>query len=207
MTRTDELLLLGTGLIAIYLIWRSALGYRRTGARAHLFTMIAFVILLSVMILLLAFTYTALENPLLVTAAVLIPSGISAGLIARFLPQLEKPYLVFIAAGLAAVAVTRITGPAWLATATLVSVHATSGVVILGLPLWTIWRGDAPRALGWIALGGLLIDLGGVALAFLKAGSQLLFFSQEVVFTILAPLLLLMVMSFAWGFSHLPGQA
>ncbi len=207
MTSMDELLLLGTGLVAIYLIWHSALGYRRTGTRFHLFTLIAFVILLALMVLLLAFTYTALDNPLMVTIAVLIPSGISAGLITRFLPQLERPYLVFIATGLVAVAVTRITGPLWLATAVLISVHAVCGVVILGLPVWTIWREGAPRPLGWVALGGLLINLGGVALAFLKAGSQLLFFSQEVVFTILAPLLLLMVTSFAWGFSHLPEKA
>jgi hypothetical protein len=45
-----------------------------------------------------------------------------------------------------------------------------------------------------------MIGLGGIALAFLKTGGQLLFFSAEFVFTILAPLLLLMSLSFAWGF-------
>jgi hypothetical protein len=46
----------------------------------------------------------------------------------------------------------------------------------------------------------VLIGLGGIALAFLSVGSQLLFFSKDFVFTILAPLLLLMTLAFAWGF-------
>ncbi len=37
-------------------------------------------------------------------------------------------------------------------------------------------------------------------MAFLKAGNQLLFFSSDVVFTILAPLLLLMTVAFTLGF-------
>jgi len=46
----------------------------------------------------------------------------------------------------------------------------------------------------------MLIGLGGIALSFLSAGSQLLFFSQDLVLTILAPLLFLMSLAFAWGF-------
>jgi len=38
-----------------------------------------------------------------------------------------------------------------------------------------------------------------MALAFLKTGRQLLFFSEALVFTILAPLLLLMALAFTWG--------
>jgi hypothetical protein len=49
-------------------------------------------------------------------------------------------------------------------------------------------------------VGGALIGIGGIALAFLTSGSQLLFFSQEFVLTILAPLLLLMTLAFTWGF-------
>jgi len=52
-----------------------------------------------------------------------------------------------------------------------------------------------------VTVGGTLIGLGGIALAFLKTGSQLLFFSEQFVFTILAPLLLLMTLAFAWGFA------
>jgi len=51
-----------------------------------------------------------------------------------------------------------------------------------------------------VGVGGALIGIGGIALAFLISGAQLLFFSTEIVLTILAPLLLLMTLAFAWGF-------
>ena len=47
----------------------------------------------------------------------------------------------------------------------------------------------------------ILVAMWLVALAFLSVDSQLLFFSEEFVFTILAPLLLLMSLAFAWGFT------
>ncbi len=46
----------------------------------------------------------------------------------------------------------------------------------------------------------MLIGLGCIALGFLSMGSQLLFFSQDFVLTILAPLLFLMTLAFTWGF-------
>ncbi len=203
MNLFDRITLLATGLVAIYLLWRFFTRYRDSGERQYLYYMAGFGVLLVAGLLLIAFTYAALESPLVIIVAVLIPAGISAGLITHFLPHYEKPYLVFVVVGLVAVAVTRFTGPAGLATVTLVIVHSICGVVILGLPLWMVRQGKAPQGALWVAVGGLLIDLGGVALAFLKAGSQLLFFSQDVVFAILAPLLLLMVASFAFGFSRL----
>jgi hypothetical protein len=51
-----------------------------------------------------------------------------------------------------------------------------------------------------VGIGRALIGIGGIALAFLTSGSQLFFFSTEVVFAILAPLLLLMTLAFTWGF-------
>ena len=61
-------------------------------------------------------------------------------------------------------------------------------------------EGRAPTGFIWVSVGGVLIGVGGIALAFLKAGNQFLFFSTDVVFTILAPLLLLMTLAFSWGF-------
>jgi hypothetical protein len=52
----------------------------------------------------------------------------------------------------------------------------------------------------WVGIGGALICLGGIALAFLTSGSQLFFFSQDFALTILAPLLLLMTLAFTQGF-------
>ncbi|MBK5107088.1 MAG: hypothetical protein JJE12_03115 [Anaerolineales bacterium] len=51
-------------------------------------------------------------------------------------------------------------------------------------------------------VGGALIGIGGIALAFLTAGTQLLFFDRALVLQILAPLLLLMTLAFTWGFTR-----
>ena len=60
----------------------------------------------------------------------------------------------------------------------------------------------APRGFWWVGIGGLLIGLGGIALAFISAGSQFLFFSPALVATILTPLLFLMTGAYALGFAR-----
>ena len=52
-----------------------------------------------------------------------------------------------------------------------------------------------------VGIGGALIGLGGIALAFITMGSQLLFFSPQFVAMILTPLLFLMAGAFALGFA------
>jgi len=79
-------------------------------------------------------------------------------------------------------------------------VHSVAGLLIFFLPIRAVARGEAGKDLIGVTIGGGLIGLGGIALAFLKSGSQLLFFSADFVFAILAPLLLLMALAFAWGF-------
>lgn len=200
MTILDRLLLLGTGLVAIYLLWRFFTCYRRTQKRFYVYYMVSFLVLLVAGLLLIAFTYTALESPLVVIVAVFIPAGLALGLVAEFFPQYEKYYLPFAVIGLIAIAITRFSGPAELATVVLIVVHAISGLIILGLPLLTVSQNRTLPDFVLVAVGGLLIDLGGIALAFLKMDKQLLFFSEEFVFAILAPLLLLMTLAFTWGF-------
>jgi len=196
----DRLVLLLTGLVAIYLIWRFFGRYRQTGKMADIYYMIGFGVLLVAGLLLIAFTYAALENPLVVIVAVLIPAGISLGLVAEFLPQYEKGYLTFALIGLVLISITRFTGPAGLATVVLVIVHSIAGLLIFGLPLWAVKQNKAPSGFELVTVGGTLIGLGGIALAFLKTGGQLLFFSGPFVMAILAPLLLLMTLAFTWGF-------
>jgi len=57
-----------------------------------------------------------------------------------------------------------------------------------------------PEHLFPLLLGGLLIGLGGIVLAFISVSAQLLFFSPVFVFMILIPLLLLMTIAFTIGF-------
>jgi hypothetical protein len=202
MTLLDRVLLLLAGLTAIYLLWRFFTHYQRERTRYDLYYMTSFGVLLVAGLLLIAFTYTALANPLVVIVAVLIPAGLSLGLVTEFYPKAERAYLTFAVLGLIGIAVTRFTGPAALATVMLVIVHSVCGLVIFFLPILMVARGQAASGFIGVTIGGTLIGLGGMALAFLKAGRQLLFFSEPFVFTILAPLLLMMALAFAWGFTR-----
>ncbi|NOZ71879.1 MAG: hypothetical protein GXP38_08190, partial [Chloroflexi bacterium] len=91
-------------------------------------------------------------------------------------------------------------GPQTTATIVLVIVHAIAGLIIVLVPILVTKRDLVASGFIAVTVGGILIDLGGIALAFLKLGKQFLFFSEGVVFTILAPLLLLMTIAFAIGF-------
>ena len=75
--------------------------------------------------------------------------------------------------------------------------HGVAGLVIF---LGPFYAKGAPKGFFWVGIGGVLIGLGGIALAFISVGAQLLFFSPAFVMLILAPLLFLMSLAFAWGF-------
>ena len=207
MTLFDRLILLATGLVEIFLIVRFLREYRRqpTVHRYDLYYLASFAILLVAGLLLIFLGYDVLSSPLVVAVAALIPLCLSLGLVAEFYPQWERAYLIFAVISFAAIAVTRFTGPAGLATITLIIVHSIAGLTIFGLPIVLVQQKKAPAGFLGVTVGGALIGLGGIALAFLKTGRQLLFFSPEFVFAILAPLLLAMALAFAWGFTRKAG--
>jgi len=199
MTAFDRVVLLATGLVAIYMLWRLFTRYRQAKQMHDVYYMISFGVLLVAGLLLIAFGYEALASPLVVIVSVLIPVGLSLGLVAELWPKCEKAYLPFALLGLIAIAITRFTGPAGLATTVLVIVHSVAGLLIFLIPILAVKQGKAPGGFIAVTVGGALIGAGGMALAFLKTGRQLLFFSETLVFTILAPLLLLMALAFTWG--------
>ncbi len=200
MTLVDRVVLLATGLVALYLILQLYKDYGQTKRNSDLYTIISMAVLFVSGVLLILFGYGILQSPLVVIVAALIPVCLSLGLVAEFFPQYEKSYLYFAVVGVLAIAVTRFVGPSVLATIVLIIVHSVAGLIIVGVPVLAVSQGKAPAGFAFVSLGGILIDLGGIALAFLKLGKQFLFFSEEVVFLILAPLLLLMTLAFTWGF-------
>lgn len=200
MNLLDQIILLVTGLVAIYLLWRFFSHYQVSQAQHDIPYMIAFAVLLVAGLLLIFLSYAVLANPLVVIVAALIPLTLSYGLVSEFLPKYEKPYLAFAVIGFLVLAISRFATPGPLATIVLIVVHTVAGLLIFLLPFWVVNQKKAPTGFVWVGVGGALIGIGGIALAFLKTGSQLLFFSQSVVLTILAPLLLLMTLAFAWGF-------
>ncbi len=201
MSLLDQIILLATGLVAIYLLWRFFTHYQSSKTMSDIWYLVSFAVLLVAGLLLIFLSYSVLANPLVVIVAVLIPAALSLGLVTALLPKYAKAYLVFAIIGLLAVAVTRLmVTPSTLATIVLVIVHTVAGLLIFGLPIWAVMNKKAPAGFLGVTIGGVLIGVGGIALTFLKLGTQLLFFSQALVLTILAPLLLLMTLAFAWGF-------
>ena len=160
--------------------------------------MLGFTVLLVSGLLLIFLGWDILASPYVLTVASLIPLGISLGLANQYFPQWKKAYSWFALLGIIAIAVSAIADLETLKKISVPLFHGVAGLVIF---LGPFFAKDAPRGFWWVGIGGALIGIGGIALAFLTAGTQLLFFSQEVVLQILAPLLLLMTLAFTLGFS------
>ncbi len=196
MTLLDRIILLLTGLTAIYILWYFYKRYQKEKALHDVYYMLGFAVLLVSGLLLIFFGWGILASPYVLTVATLIPLGISMGLMNQFAPQYKKIYSWFALVGLLAIAYTSISEHSLKSIAVPVF-HGVAGLIIFGLPLF---KKDSAKGFWLVGIGGALIGIGGIALAFLVSGSQLLFFSAEFVYAILAPLLLLMTLAFAFGF-------
>lgn len=84
--------------------------------------------------------------------------------------------------GILAIAITSIGEMDTLKMIAVPASHGGAGLIIFGGPFLAK---RAPEGFFWVDIGGLLIGLGGIALAFISAGSQLLFFTPEFMMTIL----------------------
>ncbi len=197
MTLLDRILLLVTGLCALYLTWRFYTRYSKEKKLYDIYYMMGFLVLLVSGLILIWQGWGALASPYVLTVATLIPLGISMGLMNQYFPKWKKAYSWFALIGLLAIAYTSITGHDLKRLAVPIF-HGVAGLIIFLGPF--LVKDKAPKGFWWVGIGGLLIGIGGIALAFLTSGKQLLFFSEEVVLMILAPLLLLMTLAFTWGF-------
>jgi hypothetical protein len=192
----DKVVLLLTGLVAIYMLWRFWTRYSKNKGTYDLYYMLGFLVLLVSGLLLIFMGYGILASPYVLAVASLIPLGISVGVASEYYPSWGKAYCYFAWIGFLAIAVTSIGGMESLKKIAVPIFHGVAGFVIF---LGPFFAPKAPKGYWWVGIGGALIGLGGMALAFLSAGKQLLFFSADVVNAILAPLLLLMALAFAWG--------
>ncbi len=197
MTLFDKAILLLTGLVSIYVLWKFYGRYARTKQLYDIYYMGGFAVLLVAGLLLIFLGYGILASPYVLTVASLIPLGISLGIANQFYPSWKKAYAWFALVGFLAIAITSIGGLEGLKKVAVPLFHGVAGLVIF---LGPFFAKGAAKGFWWVGIGGALIGLGGIALAFLSIGAQLLFFSQQVVLTLLAPLLLLMTLAFAWGF-------
>jgi len=202
MLNFDGLVLLLTGLLAIYMMLFFVKQQKNASTAGiwNWYYLVGFLVLLVAGLLLIIFGWGALGNNFVAVVAGLIPFSLATGLIAQFYPKYEKPYLGLMILGLVLIAVTRYGGMISLGKIVYPVFHAMAGLTIVAIPVMACKGGKVQKGFGLVGLGGILIGLGGVALAFLKAGKQLLFFSGEFVMMILAPLLFFMTLAYAVGF-------
>lgn len=199
MFTLDNLFLLLTGLLAAYLCWYFWRRYNLNKALHNIYYLMGFAVLLISGLLLIFLGLDILASPYVLTVASLIPLGISMGLAEEYFPSWKKAFKWFAALGFLAIAITSIGGMDSLKRIAVPLFHGVAGLVIFIGPF--VAKG-APKGFWWVGIGGALIGLGGIALAFITMGSQLLFFSPELVMTILTPLLFLMTGAYALGFAR-----
>lgn len=200
----DTVLLLATGLTAVYLVWRF---WKRWGWEKAIYAwyyILGFAVLFVSGVLLIVLGYGILGTPFVLTVASLIPLGISMGIAEQYYPRWKRYFKWFATIGFLAIAATSFGGMDTLKKIAVPLFHSVAGLVIFLGPFFANQYGSGKRAakgFEWVGIGGLLIGIGGIALAFLSVDKPLLgIFTAELVFNILSPLLLLMALAFAWGF-------
>jgi hypothetical protein len=193
----DNLFLLLTGLTAIYLLWRFYTRWSKEKKLYDLYYGMGFLVLLVSGLLLIFLGLGILASPYVLTVASLIPLGISMGIVEEYFPQWKKAFKWFALVGFLVIAISAIFGIDIIKKISVPLFHGVAGLVIF---LGPFFAKKAPKGFWWVGIGGVLIGLGGIALAFISMGAQLLFFSPSFVMLILTPLLLLMTLAFTYGF-------
>ncbi len=197
MFTLDNLFLLLTGLVAAYLLWRFYTRWSKNKKLHDVYYMMGFAVLLVSGLLLIFLGLGILKSPWVLTVASLIPLGISMGVVEEYFPQYKKVFKWFALVGFLAIAISSIAGIDILKKISVPLFHGVAGLVIF---LGPFLAKKAPKGFWWVGVGGVLIGLGGIALAFISLGSQMLFFSPAFVMAMLTPLLLLMTLAFTYGF-------
>ncbi len=201
ITITDRIVLLLTGALAFYLMYVFYNEYRANKNRVNynLWYIVSFTVLLVAGLLMIFFGFAVLASPFIKIVATIIPFGIALGLIKEFYPKYFPYYLGFLILGF--LLITLININVFQAGAVYPVFHAVAGLTIFLVPFIVARAKITGVRFIWVGIGGALIGIGGMAMASLGFGRPLMgIFTEELVFTILTPILLLMSMAFAYGF-------
>lgn len=195
---TDRLLFLLTAFLAAYQVVNGLEGMETFTVVCYT---IAFGVLLVAVLLLIILGLDILDSPLVAIVSTLIPLALSLGMVSQFLVELRDAYLFFTLLGFFAVVLTRYFGSPRISVIVLSVVHGVAGLIIFILPIVLTLQGETPAGFLLVSLGGGLIGIAGLLLAFLKSGRPIL--SHEMILKVLPGLLLLMTGAFVVGFALL----
>jgi len=207
----DRIILLLTGLIAIYMIGCFSKQQKTTSASYNIYYIVSFTVLLVAGLLLIVKGWgllsvgsnavgTDLTKNLIAIVSTIIPFSLAIGLVSQYKPAAAKGYMVLMVTGFVLIALTRFGVMPGLSKIVYPMFHAIAGLTIFLLPVQVALSGEAKQGFFLTGIGGALIGVGGIALGFLMVGKQLLFFSAGFVLKILAPLLFLTALFMALGF-------
>ena len=198
MSVLDRILLLMTCLLAAYQI---VVGIDAMAELPIIAYTIAFGVLLVAVLLLIILGFDVLDSPVVVIVSTIIPLSLATGLVWQYAPSIRMPYLLFAILGFVAVVITRsISIKNKLPVLTLAVVHGIAGMTIFLLPIIVALQGRTDSLFALVGVGGALIGLGGLLLAFLKAGKPIL--PRETVLKLFPGLLLAMTLCFLIGFKY-----
>jgi len=110
MTIFDQIVLLVTGLVALYLVILFYRRYTKEKGLHDVYYMLGFLVLLVSGLLLIFLGYDILQSPYVLTVASLIPLGISLGIMNQYYKPWKKAYAWFALVGFLAIAITSIAG-------------------------------------------------------------------------------------------------
>jgi hypothetical protein len=195
-------LLLITGVAAILFAIFMLLDFIKNKKIYHLLWALSFLIVFIAGVLLVVTNdFSLLLTPLVAALAALIPGGIAAGLyFAVFGEKNDKiglGYLLFVIVMVVLIGITKVVESPGQSIVVMVA-HIPSSLSIILIPLYTTLKTkDTDWKAILVSIGGLIISIAGVMLAFLTSGSTL--FTAELIFTLLPIVLLLTALFFALG--------
>jgi hypothetical protein len=192
----DQIVLLLTGLIAIYAIFMLI---KKGKNASNIYFILSFTVLLVSGLLLIYFGWGILANNFIAVVATLIPFTLAIGLVTKFYPDKANGYLGLMVVGLIVIAATRFADMGVAAKVAYPLFHSIAGLTIFFIPILAVKANKVKGIFASVTVGGTLIGVGGIALAFIRAGKPLPIFSEAFVGLILAPLLFLTALFFAIG--------
>jgi len=190
----DRLFLLFTILLASYKIVKGMGSYDDISI---FFFTVGFGVIVIASLLIFIMDFEILANKLVVVAATIIPLSMSLGIVEAFFKKFYNVYLGFAVVVFLAIFVFRFVGGRLLSILSIVVGHGVAGIIITFLPFFLYFSGKSGGRIIFVGIGGALIGIGGLLLAFLKGGKPIL--SENVILTVLSPLLFLMTMFFVLG--------
>ncbi|MBC8452482.1 MAG: hypothetical protein H8D65_01335 [Spirochaetes bacterium] len=204
MNIIDRIFLLLTGLVAIFTIYTLITGNQ--SKKTVIYPIISLSVLTISGVLLIIFGWEILglmgdgiSNKLVAVVASLIPFAWAIGVVNHINKKLGKIYLPIMILGVLLITISRFSNSSEFARIIYPVFHGLAGLTIVFLPLLTFKRAGLKLSYLLVSLGGLLISTGGMALSFIMADRQLLFFSADFVLMILAPLLFLTALAYGAG--------